>query len=53
MLAAADLPVSVLPAGVLLDSELDGIAKLALLNLDAGFLAFFAGAASTLVGRRL
>jgi hypothetical protein len=44
-------PVTILPARMLLDGDLDSISELALLDLDFGVLAFLIGAASTLVGR--
>jgi len=44
-------PVTILPARMLLDGNLDGIAKLALFDLNLGILAFLVGAAGTLVGR--
>jgi len=47
------LPMPVLPARVLLDGDLDGIAEFALRDLDLGVLALFVGTPSAIVGRRL
>jgi NhaP-type Na+/H+ or K+/H+ antiporter len=43
----------VLPAHMVLDGDLDGIAKLALHDLDAGILALFVLTSCAVVGRSL
>ena len=47
------VPVLVLPALVVLDSDLDSVAELALGDLDFSILALRVDASCTVVGRRL
>jgi hypothetical protein len=49
----ATIPMTILPALVLVDRDLNGITKLALFDLDGGIFASFVLAASALVGRNL